>query len=244
MKLPRTKTILRYLPAVLTFAATLTGILYIMCNGAVSTESLVTFVRRHETVAAPILLALFALKGVLTVLPYSLLTTVSGLVFGFVPALLLNLVGTAVSMTIPYFTGKSVGKGAKREEAVEKLKNNRLFRKYYHGKDTDLFPLCFLLRLFGMQSELTSIFFGNVGMPYPPYLAASLLGKLSLMVCYTALGATLSVSSLSPVVLVFFGVESAVLIITFFVFRKKRKKRQSEEADAALSQESDEKTAE
>lgn len=221
------KNALRYLPAALTFAATLAGILFIMCNGAVSTESLVTFVRRHEAIAVPILLTLFALKGVLTVLPYSLLTTVTGLVFPLIPALIINLVGTAICMTVPYLTGKSAGKTAKRKETLEKLKNNKLVKKYYTDKESELFPLCFLLRLCGMQSEVTGIFLGSIGMPYLPYLAASLLGKLAIMVCYTVLGATLSVSELSPIVLVFFGIETVMLIVTIFSFRKKRKKRQA-----------------
>lgn len=252
MKLPKAKTILHALPAILTFAATLAGILFIMFNGAVSAESLLDFVRRHDTVALPILLTLFALKGVLTVLPYSLLTTVTGLVFDLVPALIINLVGTAICMSVPYLTGKSAGKNVRRQESLEKLRNHKLVKKYYTGKDTDLFPLCFLLRLCGLQSEVTSIFFGSVGMPYLPYLAASLLGKLALMICYTVLGATLSVSDLSPIVLVFFGIETVMLIVTIFSFRKKRKKRQAAiaapteetpESESIKTEASDESTA-
>ena len=220
MKRPSGKTIVKYIPTVITFVCTLAGILYILIKGKIETESLLGFVRAHDTIAVPVILFLFALKGVLVVLPYSLLTTVTGLLFDFVPALLINLAGTALCMTVPYLTGKS----AKREDVLEKIQNNRILSKYYTGKETDLFPLCFALRLAGVQSEMLSIFFGNIGMPFFPYLAASLLGKLSLMICYTILGSTLSAAELSPVALIFFLLDAAMLVLSLIVFRKKRKK--------------------
>lgn len=237
MKLPKAKTILRYLPAAITFCCTLAGLLYILLNGKPGTASLVAFVRAHDTVAVPVILGLFALKGVLVVLPYSLLTTVTGLVFGFLPALVINIFGTALCVTIPYLTGKS----AKREDVMEKVRSNRLLAKFYTGKESDLFPLCFSLRLAGVQSEMLSIFFGNIGMPYLPYLAASILGKLSLTVCYTILGSTLSASELSPVAMIFFGLDTVMLVISLLVFRKKRKAHEKEE-DGAKGEESEEGT--
>ena len=236
MKLPKAKTILRYLPAAITFCCTLAGLLYILLNGKPGTASLVSFVRAHNTVAVPVILGLFALKGVLVVLPYSLLTTVTGLVFGFLPALVINIFGTALCVTIPYLTGKS----AKREDVMEKVRSNRLLAKFYTGKESDLFPLCFSLRLAGVQSEMLSIFFGNIGMPYLPYLAASILGKLSLTVCYTILGSTLSASELSPVAMIFFGLDTVMLVISLLVFRKKRKAHGKE--DGAEGEESEEGT--
>ena len=192
---------------------------------------------RFSTYAVPVILGLFALKGVLVVLPYSLLTTVTGLVFGFLPALVINIFGTALCVTIPYLTGKS----AKREDVMEKVRSNRLLAKFYTGKESDLFPLCFSLRLAGVQSEMLSIFFGNIGMPYLPYLAASILGKLSLTVCYTILGSTLSASELSPVAMIFFGLDTVMLVISLLVFRKKRKAHEKEE-DGAEGEESEEGT--
>ena len=116
MKRPSGKTIVKYIPAAITLICTLAGILYILIKGKIETESLLDFVRAHDTIAVPVILFLFALKGVLVVLPYSLLTTVTGLLFDFVPALLINLTGTVLCMTVPYLTGKS----AKREDVLEK----------------------------------------------------------------------------------------------------------------------------
>ena len=87
-----------------------------------------------------------------------------------------------------------------------------------------LFPLCFVLRTVGIQSEVLGLLFGSLGMPYLPFLGASLLGMFSTLLCYTVLGAT--VSRLSPISLIFFGLDAAILFFTVFFYRKKIKEKE------------------
>lgn len=223
MRCPGRKTLLRYLPAALMLLCILVGIVCILIFGLPDVERVLAFVRRYAALTVPVLLALFALKGVSAMLPYSVLTTVGGLLFDIVPALLVNLAGTVICVTLPYLTGRA----AKREEIIEKIKNNKKLAKYYGDGKTALFPLCFVLRTVGIQSEVLGLLFGNLGMPYLPFLAASVLGMLSTLVSYTVLGTT--VSRLSPISLIFFGIDTAILIVTVLVYRKKMKEKAARE---------------
>lgn len=223
MRFPSRKTLLRYLPAALMLLCILAGIVCILIFGLPDVERVLAFVRRYATLTVPVLIALFALKGVSAMIPYSVLTTVTGLLFDLVPALFVNLAGTVVCVTLPYLTGRA----AKREDILEKIKNNKKLARYYGDGKTALFPLCFVLRTVGIQSEVLGLLFGNLGMPYLPFLGASLLGMLSTLVCYTVLGTT--VSRLSPISLLFFGIDAAILVATVLIYRKKMKEKAARE---------------
>lgn len=230
MKLPRGKNALRYLPALLMLLCMLTAAVYILLCGAPDTDAVLAFIRGHAALTVLILLALFALKGVSAFLLYSVLTTVTGLLFDLVPALLINLLGTVICVTIPYLAGKA----AKREEVLDRIKGNKKLQKYYTDGAMGLFPLCFVLRTVGVQSEVLGLLFGSLGMPYLPFLLASLLGMLSTLVSYTVLGMT--VSRLSPVSLIFFGIDAAILVVTVVLYRKELKKKNPAKTNEAKSE--------
>ena len=225
MKLPDKKLLLKYLPTALMLLLMLGGAGYILTSGAPKVDEILAFIHAHETLAVLILLGLFALKGVSAILLYSVLTTATGLLFDFVPALFINLAGTAICVTIPYLAGRV----AKREDVLAKLRANKKLRKYETDGKMGLFPLCFVLRTVGVQSEVLGLLFGNLGMPYLPFLAASLLGMFSTLLSYTVLGTT--VSRLSPISLIFFALDTAILVVTVLLYRKKIKEKEKARRD-------------
>ena len=230
MKLPDKKLLLKYLPTALMLLLMLGGVVYILTSGAPEVEEILAFIHAHETLTVLILLGLFALKGVSAILLYSVLTTVTGLLFDFVPALFINLAGTVICVTIPYLAGRV----AKREDVLAKLRANKKLSKYYTDGKMGLFPLCFVLRTVGVQSEVLGLLFGNLGMPYLPFLAASLLGMFSTLLSYTVLGMT--VSRLSPISLIFFALDTAILVVTVLLYRKKIKEKEKAQRESEPSE--------
>ena len=76
---------------------------------------------------AVILLSLFALKSVNAVIHCGLIYAVSGIIFPLPSAAAINLAGTVIMSSIPYFIGKSEGYGAveeflKKHSKFEKIK--------------------------------------------------------------------------------------------------------------------------
>ncbi len=227
MTFPKAKTIVKYLPAALMLLSMLSGGIYILTRGIPDIDAMLAFIRAHAALTVLILLGLFAAKGISAVLPYSWLVTLTGLVFDLVPTIFISLAGTVICVTIPYF----VGRAAKREEILQKIRRNKKLRKYYTEGKMGLFPLCFVLRTVGVQSEVLGLLFGNLGMPYLPFLGASLLGMFSTLLCYAVLGTT--VSRLSPVSLIFFGIDAVILVVTVLIYRKKMKERAAKDAAPA-----------
>ncbi|MBE5708344.1 MAG: hypothetical protein EGR51_00370, partial [Oscillibacter sp.] len=69
-------------------------------------EAIAAFSPRQTVLAASFLVGLYALKSLSVCFPMSALTAAGGLLFPFPLALAVNLCGTGVAQTIPFFLGR------------------------------------------------------------------------------------------------------------------------------------------
>ena len=136
-------------------------------------EAIAAFSPRQTVLAASFLVGLYALKSLSVCFPMSALTAAGGLLFPFPLALAVNLCGTGVAQTIPFFLGRREqgGLGAQAENPWLSV---------------------FLLRLAGASpGDVVSLYLGASGTPYGTYLSAGLLGGLPRIACATVLGGAL-----------------------------------------------------
>lgn len=70
-------------------------------------EGILTYSPRHPALAAALLLALFAVKSLSIFLYSGLLYAASGVLFSLPAAIAVNLAGTAVMVSLPFWLGKS-----------------------------------------------------------------------------------------------------------------------------------------
>lgn len=187
-------------------------------------DGIVNMTPQHTAPAIALFLLLFALKSITIVIYCGLLYAAGGIVFPIPIALSVNLTGTAIMVTIPYFIGKVLG-----EETAEKLvrKYPKLNSIYDLRRNNDVY-FSFLVRIVGLfPSDPLSAYMGASGTAYPKYLLGSLLGMLPGMIVYTLLG--MSVKEIgSPVFWI--SVISAFLIsvISLAVFLLKRQRASNE----------------
>ena len=73
---------------------------------ALTAETIAALSPRQTFLAASFLVGLYALKSLSICFPMSALTAAGGLLFLFPLALAVNLCGTAVAQTIPFFLGR------------------------------------------------------------------------------------------------------------------------------------------
>ena len=121
------------------------------------------------------LLLLYALKSVSLMLPVLLLDTVCGILFPLPVAILVATLGTAITLTIPYFIGRGAG-----PDMTEKLqaKHERLRELRQMRSRNELF-LAFLIRIIGiLPCDVVSLYLGNTRMPFGKYLLGGVLGFL------------------------------------------------------------------
>ena len=154
---------------------------------ALTAETIASLSPRQTFLAASFLVGLYALKSLSICFPMSALTAAGGLLFPFPLALAVNLCGTAVAQTIPFFLGR-------REQGGLEALAERYPRVagICRAQAEDRWLSVFLLRLAGASpGDVVSLYLGASGTPCVVYLSAGLLGGLPRIACATVLGSAL-----------------------------------------------------
>lgn len=149
-----------------------------------SAEGLARLAPENRWLAAAVMLALFALKSVSIVVYSGLLYAASGLLFPLPAAIAVNLAGSLVMATVPYFLGRRAG-GAAVEAILDKYPRAAFIRRRRGSSDL-LFS--YLARMVRLPSDVVSLFMGAAGVGYRGYLAGSLLGLLPGAVIFPIIG--------------------------------------------------------
>ena len=188
-------TIAKILPFVVMLALVA---LYLPNKDAVSVDSILRYTPDNLWLAALAVLALYAAAGLLFPLP---------------AALLVNLSGLLVCVTIPYGIGRFAGK-----DLVDSLqkKYKKIARINEIKRGSELFFAFFLRIIAVLPGDVVSMVLGASGMTYWKFAVGSLLGLLPVMVATTVAGSSLSdptspVFIVTAVLVVLLSVESFVL---------------------------------
>lgn len=125
-------------------------------------------------------------KSFALIFPPAVLFVLSGIVFGdMLTAVLVNTLATACSLVLPYFLGKFMGL-----DAVNSLKNRfKAIKKLDDFADENAFSLVLIFKAGGlMPSDLSSLIFGAMNIPFSKYFVASNIGLLFLNILWTLVG--------------------------------------------------------
>lgn len=152
-------------------------------------ESLLLYWQGRWAAAAFILLLLYAVKSVSVFLPLAMIYVASGSVFSPWAAVLLNVAGLLLCVTIPFFIGQWSGAGLA----------TKLTEKYPHlahmaeKQRRDPWFVSFFLRAVSfLPGDIVSMYLGSLGLPYGKYLTGSIVGLLPMMLSWTLLGASIT----------------------------------------------------
>lgn len=186
-------------------------------------DGVLKFSPSDPVMAGIVLVLLFALKSMSFFMYCGILYAVSGIMFPLPVAILLNTLGTAVMVSIPYFLGRLQGEGAMnrlaarfpRFEAVRQLRARNDF----------MFTL--IVRLVGMlPSDAVSIYCGADGVEYRHYLPACIIGFMPEIITFPILGTNVSTPG-SPEFLISLAVNLVFMAgsaVTLVVMNRRRKK--------------------
>ncbi len=193
-----------------------------------SVDEVLRFTPSSPVLAAVVLLLLFALKSLTVVMYSGILYAASGILFPLPVAIGLNLLGSAVMATVPYFIGKRNGR-----EAVEKIRAKYpkaetlggLFRK-------NDFAATLLARMLNLLPyDMVSLYFGASGADYLPYLGASVLGMLRSAITLPIIGTNAS-NVRSPAFLISVCVEVGLALLSLgictWIVRRSQKTKETQ----------------
>jgi len=194
-------------------------------------EGILTYTPRQPLLAVLVLLALFALKSLSIFLYSGLLYAASGILFPLPAAIAVNIVGTAVMVSIPYWLGKRLG-----NRTVQYILKRYPKAAFLHDlRSNNDFFFVLIVRLLGiLPADIVSAYMGAVNVKYRNYLPACLLGFLTTCILFPVMGMSIS-DMRSPQFLIAAGIELAVMLascIAFYFYRKKHTSAATEKIQA------------
>ena len=125
-------------------------------------------------------------KSFALIFPPAVLFVLSGVVFdNFVTAFLVNALATACSLILPYFLGRFTG-----ADMVNSLKKRfKAIKKLDDFTDANSTAVVFIFKAGGLiPSDLSSLIFGAMNIPFGKYFITSNIGMLVLNFLWTLVG--------------------------------------------------------
>ena len=108
----------------------------------------------------------------------------SSLVFDLKTAMAVNIVGTAICVSVSYLVGR-FSKELTFDKAIAKYPK---LKKYFDNAGEYSFTFCFALHTLHLSTEAQGVLFGLLRTPYFAYLAGSMLALLPSLAYFTVLG--------------------------------------------------------
>ena len=184
-----------------------------------SAEGIARYMPKNPWLAAIVMLALFALKSLSIVIYSGLLYAANGILFPLPVAIVLNLIGTVIMVSLPYLIGRRTGASAVDEIRAKYPKAEAI--RNLRAKNDFLFS--FLVRMARLPSDVASLYMGAVHVEYKKYLLGSLLGMLPHTITYPIMG--MSIRDIrSPQFIISLCAEIAYILVTSAVYTLYRKK--------------------
>ena len=155
---------MRYLPIIACLVLTIVAV---WKRDELSVQNISRLVTENVALSALILLLLY------------------GMVFPLPIALLLNLIGIVIVLTIPYYIGRFSG----HDLADQIIVRNKWLGRINEYQSKNAFFVSFLLRVVAiLPGDIVSMYLGASGIRFPQFLTGCLLGALPRMIAYTIAG--------------------------------------------------------
>lgn len=197
-------------------------LIYFAFFRGVTVEDILKFTPENLWLAALVMVGLFALKSLSMFFPMLVLIAATGSIFpSVVPAIIVNSIGVAVMLLIPY----AIGRFAEKDFVQGLINKNKNADKLREIKaENELFIAYFLRVINILPCDLVSMFLGSTGFGFVKYLAGSFAGVLPGMIATTVIGANMS-DPTSPAFWIAVGTEVVFAVsstLAYYFYKKKK----------------------
>lgn len=212
-----------------TFAIVFWAAIVIFCliyKDQITVDNIVAYAPDNMLVAAVVMLMLFAVKSVLVFVYCGLLYAASGILFPVPIAILVNILGSLIMATIPFWIGKRAG--VKLVDGL--LQNHQKLKFLKDAPNKSPFFMSFFVRIIGiLPSDIIGLYFGAAAVRYKSYITGATLGMLPQTVTFCLMGMSIN-DVTSPKFLISFICELGLMIvsITAYVIWMKRMKNKEQ----------------
>lgn len=179
----------------------------LLLTDVLDVDETIAAVRDNKPAALLAILALFAVKGCAAVIPYAAVCIGTSLVFDLKMAMAINIVGTALCVSVSYLIGR-FSKELTFDKAIAKYPK---LKKYFDNAGEYSFTFCFALHTLHLSTEAQGVLFGLLRTPYFAYLAGSVLALLPSLAYFTVLGDNFDLKN--PLFWAFLAVDLLTVVI-------------------------------
>lgn len=207
-------------------------LLIVLCfinRDKITVESILSFTPENKLAAILIVFLLFAVKSVTFFIYGGILYAASGIMFPLPLAIFVNLIGTIIMTTIPFFIGKKGGTRA-IDKLIEKYPRLRILRDI--PNKNEMF-VSFFVRIVGcLPADPLGIYLGASGIRYSRYLCGTLLGLSSAMITFSVMGMSIN-DVTSPAFIISAAIEIGLMVlsISLYLLWRCRNKKKSASTD-------------
>lgn len=154
-----------------------------------SVDGVLKYTPENMFLAVVFMLFLFALKSLSIFVYCGILYIADGIIFPLPAAILMNIIGTAVMVSLPYFIGKKIGFEAV-EHITEKHPKANILKKIRTDNE---FLFVFITHVINiLPYDILSLYMGAAGLPYSKYLPACILGMLPSIIAFPIMGKSIT----------------------------------------------------
>ena len=175
-------------------------------------EGILNFTPERPVTAVMVMLGLFLLKSITFVIYGNILYAASGILFALPAAVLLNIVGSAIMASVPYYMGRKAGAGfldtlTSKHPKLSVLKDV----PQKHPLSSSV-----MIRLLGLlPGDLVSMYFGAGGASFNRYLAGTLIGLFPSIVIFSVMG--MSAGDITSPAFRISAAAEIILVLTSFI---------------------------
>ena len=193
-------------------------------KGKFTVENLSQLIPEASWSSAMFIMLLFALKSVSIVFYSGILYAVSGLIFPLPLALAVNIAGSVIMSSIPYFIGKAIGSKL-LTKLIDKYPKLSMIRDIQNESQILTCALARLIHV--LPSDPVSLYFGASKLGYFRYLLGSLLGLTPMFVCFALMGTSVS-DPKSPIFIASVALQLIFILLSVplysYIYNRKRKR--------------------
>jgi len=213
-----------------TFVLLVIIIAWIRSGEGFSIDRLWSYTPRSYFAAVIFFLLIYAVKSLSFLIPIVVVYVAAGSIFGPFTALVVNIVGAGIVVTIPYWIGYHFGAGF-AGNLLSRYKKVEAFIKNREGNSW--FISCFPRTIAFLPLKTISVYLGSLKVPYFKYLLGSILGLMPLLLSITLAGASITKPS-SPtfIISVIVMVLSAGVSVGVYFWMEYVRKRKDKETEA------------
>lgn len=191
----------------------------------ISLHAILSHATDNSLLLAGLLLLFYALKSATIFFPLLILEMAAGYLFPAPAALVVNLIGMLILLTVPYWIGRAVGIKKINKLAAKYPKFQAIMEKQ---RDHSFF-LCFFLRIIScLPGDIVTMYLGATHTPYRQNLLGGALGILPGMVLATFMGLNIQNPS-SPAFWISVALSVGLAVLStalYYVYLKRQKEKE------------------